>query len=269
MMKHVLTVQDLSCVGRCSLSVAMPTLSAMGIRCSVLPTAVLSTHTAFPNPEVVSLTENLEAFADHWEKQGITFDAISVGYLSEPAQAEAVAAILDRFSAPVVLDPVMGDNGRLYSRITEEHLNAVRGLCEKADVLLPNLTEAAFLTGLPYRENPDEDYLKGLCRGLLALGTKAAVITGIGRPGGQIGFYGTENGGGDFSYRAGFVPRKFHGTGDLFAAVFTGSLVRGESLHASGAKAAEFVRRCVLNTEEVTPHGVEFEKELPWLMGGK
>ena len=265
-MKHVLTIQDLSCVGRCSLSVAMPTLSAMGIRCSMLPTAVLSTHTAFPHPEVVSLTDTLQAFAAHWKSQGIGFDAISLGYLSEPAQAEAVERILDDFRAPVVLDPVMGDNGRLYSRMTPAHLEAVRKLCRRADVLLPNVTEAAFLTGMPYRADPDEDYLRQLCRELLGLGAKAALITGIGWPGGQIGFYGMAQSGSVFSYRAGYVPRKFHDTGDLFAAVFTGSLVKGRTLEEAGALAAEFVRRCVLNTGEVTPHGVEFEKELPWLM---
>ena len=263
-MKHLLSIQDLSCVGRCSLTVALPTISAMGVRCSVLPTAVLSTHTAFPKPEVVSLTGKIEDFASHWAQNGITFDAVSVGYLSDPEQGEAIARLLDRFDAPVILDPVMGDHGKLYSRITPEHLAAVKKLCTGADVLLPNVTEAAFLTGLPYREDMDGAYLSALAEKLLALGAKSVIITGTHYHAGQIGFFGAD-GSGTFSYEAGLVDRKFHGTGDLFAAVLTGGLARGASLRESAKLAAEFVRRCVLSTEISTVHGVEFEKELGWL----
>lgn len=251
-------------MGRCSLTVALPAISAMGVRCSVLPTAVLSTHTAFKNPDVVSLTGKIGSFTDHWQENGITFDAISVGYLSDPEQGAAVAALLEKFDAPVILDPVMGDHGKLYSRITPAHLESVRKLCAKADVLLPNVTEVAFLTGLPYREQTDEAYLSDLAAGLLALGANSAIITGTHYHAGKIGFFGADENG-TFSYEAGLVDRKFHGTGDLFAAVLTGSLVQGKTLQSSAQLAAEFVRRCVLSTENVTPHGVEFEKELPYL----
>ena len=263
-MKHLLSIQDLSCVGRCSLTVALPTISAMGVRCSVLPTAVLSTHTAFPNPDVVSLTERISTFADHWQENNICFDAISVGYLSDPEQGEAVSRLLDRFDAPVILDPVMGDHGKLYSRITAAHLAAVKKLCAKADVLLPNVTEAAFLTGLPYREAMDEAYLKELAEKLLDLGAKSVIITGTHYHAGQIGFIGADRNG-TFSYEAGLVDRKFHGTGDLFAAVLAGALAQEKTLYDSAKLSAEFVRRCVLSTKESTPHGVEFEKELGWL----
>ena len=263
-MKHLLSIQDLSCVGRCSLTVALPTISAMGVRCSVLPTAVLSTHTAFPNPDVVSLTERIGTFADHWQENNICFDAISVGYLSDPEQGEAVSRLLDRFDAPVILDPVMGDHGKLYSRITAAHLAAVKKLCAKADVLLPNVTEAAFLTGLPYREAMDEAYLKELAEKLLDLGAKSVIITGTHYHAGQIGFFGADRNG-TFSYEAGLVDRKFHGTGDLFAAVLAGALAQEKTLYDSAKLSAEFVRRCVLSTKESTPHGVEFEKELGWL----
>lgn len=263
-MKHLLSIQDLSCVGRCSLTVALPTISAMGVRCSVLPTAVLSTHTAFPNPDVVSLTERISTFADHWQENNICFDAISVGYLSDPEQGEAVSRLLDRFDAPVILDPVMGDHGKLYSRITAAHLAAVKKLCAKADVLLPNVTEAAFLTGLPYREAMDAAYLKELAEKLLDLGAKSVIITGTHYHAGQIGFFGADRNG-TFSYEAGLVDRKFHGTGDLFAAVLAGALAQEKTLYDSAKLSAEFVRRCVLSTKESTPHGVEFEKELGWL----
>lgn len=261
-MKHILTVQDLSCVGRCSLAVALPVLSAMGHQCSVLPTAVLSTHTAFPKPEVEDLTDRLAGFARHWQENGITFDAVTVGYLSDPDQAAIVGDIVKDLRAPLVLDPVMGDHGKLYRRITPAHIDAMKHLSAGAEVLLPNLTEAAALTGLPYRDQVDEVYLKELTEGLLALGAKAAVITGVHFHDNAIGYYGRAEKGSAFCYQGTLIPRQFHGTGDLFAAVLSGELLRGAGLEAAARTAAEFVRACVENTEKVTPMGVEFEKQL-------
>ena len=261
-MKHILTIQDLSCVGRCSLTVALPVLSAMGHQCSVLPTAVLSTHTAFQKPEVEDLTGRLLDFARHWQENGITFDTVTVGYLSDPRQAAIVEQIIKNIGAPTVLDPVMGDHGRLYSRITPEHIDAMKRLAARADVILPNLTEAAGLTGQPYREQVDEAYLYDLTQGLLALGAKAAVITGVHLRHGAIGYYGRDNRGESFSYQGPLIPRQFHGTGDLFAAVLSGSQLRGQTLDNAARNAAEFVRICVEHTEKVTPFGVEFEKQL-------
>ena len=259
-MKHILTIQDLSCVGRCSLTVALPVLSAMGLRCSVLPTAVLSTHTAFPGPRVQSLTEQLLPFAKHWKSLGISFDAISVGYLSDPAQAEAVGGLLRLLDAPlVVLDPVLGDHGRLYSRMTQAHLEAVRRLCAQADVLLPNVTEAAFLTGNSYEEqvNDPEKLIKQLQRL-----TPRVVVTGLAAGGDSIGVCGAEKDGPPFVRYAQRIPRQFHGTGDLFAAVLSGSLLQGLSLEKAAARAMEFVRCCVAETAHESPHGVEFERQL-------
>ena len=263
-MKHILTIQDLSCVGRCSLTVALPVLSAMGIRTSCLPTAVLSTHTAFPAPESMSLAEKLVPFAAHWEKQGVDFDAVSVGYLSDPAQAAAVRAILDKFPRPLILDPVMGDSGRLYSRITPAHAEALRTLCTRAEVVLPNVTEAAYLADMDYSATPDEGYLQTLSRKLLAIGCKAVVITGVQWDDDTIGWYFSD-GVTAKAYRSGYIPRRFHGTGDLFSAVFAGSWLRCRDIPAAAEKAAAFVRRCVETTEAVTPFGVEFETQLPYL----
>lgn len=264
-MKRVLSIQDLSCVGRCSLTVTLPVLSAMGVECSALPTAVLSTHTGFPGPKVLSLTEQLQPFADHWEKMGIAFDAVAVGYLSDPAQAQAVLAILERFGKFVIVDPVMGDHGKRYSGITAAHTEAMKALCRKADVLLPNVTEAALLTGLPYRETPDQGYLSELAAGLIALGPQAVLITGVLWKNEEIGFFGIHRETGPFSYAGEYIPKQFHGTGDLFSAAFTGGLMAGKSIPESGSLAAEFVRRCVAGTKAVTPYGVRFEPELPWL----
>ena len=268
-MRSVLSIQDLSCVGRCSLTVAMSVISAMGIRCSVLPTAVLSTHTGFPKPEVVSLTEHLGAFGDHWESVEISFDAVTTGYLAGPDQAEAILPLLQRYRAQgstIIVDPAMADHGKLYSRLGQDHVLAMAKLCREADILLPNVTEAALLTGLPYQSDTDEIYLQNLSTTLVErFGIKAVVITGVTGKDGTIGFFGCNDQKEFFSYFAPAIPRQCHGTGDLYAAVFTGSLLRGKTIYHSGVAAADFVRLCVANTTTVSPHGVEFETQIPQL----
>lgn len=264
-MKRVLSIQDLSCLGKCSLTVALPVLSAMGCSCSVLPTAVLSTHTAFPNPHVRSLTEDILPTAQHWKSVGAEFDAITVGYLSDPRQAEKAAQVLDLFPGTVIVDPAMGDGGKLYSGLCAEQVDAMLALCRRAEYLLPNLTEAALLTGLPYREEADTGYLRSLAQGLLDLGVNAAVITGFTRRDGQTGFFAAHRDGREFSYHARRIGKHFHGTGDLFTAVFTGGLLSGKAVDESAALAARFVERVIAATGEGTPFGIHFEPELPWL----
>jgi len=190
--------------------VALPVLSTMGCACTVLPTAVLSTHTAFPNPHCRSLTEEILPIARHWKSVGAEFDAIAVGYLADPRQAEMVGKVLDAFDSTVVLDPAMGDHGKLYTGQTEDHVAAMAQLCRKADFLLPNLTEAALLTGLPYREDADEGYLRELAAGMLRFGPRAVVITGFTRGDGQTGFFGARRDGSFFSYHAKRIGKHFH-----------------------------------------------------------
>ena len=264
-MKRVLSIQDLSCMGKCSLTVALPVLSAMGCACTVLPTAVLSTHTAFPNPHCHSLTEDILPMARHWKSVGAEFDAIGVGYLADPRQAEMVGKVLDTFESTVVLDPAMGDHGKLYTGQTEDHVAAMQQLCRKADFLLPNLTEAALLTGLPYREAADGAYLRELARGILELGVHTVVITGFTRTDGQTGFFGARKNGEVFSYHARRIGKHFHGTGDLFAAVFAGGLVSGKSDAEAATLAAQFTERVITATQESSPFGIAFEPELGWL----
>lgn len=264
-MKRVLSVQDLSCLGKCSLTVALPVLSAMGCRCSVLPTAVLSTHTGFPGPHVRSLTEDMEPTLRHWRTVGAEFDAISIGYLSDPAQAAAAEQLVDAFKCPVILDPAMGDHGKLYSGITPEHAEAMSQLSRKARLLLPNLTEAALLTGLPYRDTQDAEYLGELSAGLLEMGPEAVIITGASLSPGKTGFYLAARQEEAFSYQVPVIPKSFHGTGDLFSAVVTGGILTGLSLRDAGVLAAGFVEKCISSTREVTPFGVDFEAQLPWL----
>lgn len=261
---QVLSIQDLSCMGKCSLTVALPILSAMGISTSVLPTAVLSTHTGFPAPVVQPMTESLLPFAEHMESVGGSFDSICTGYLSDPRQAEVVCAVLDKFDCLKVIDPVMGDHGKLYSRITPEHVEAMKQLCRRGDYLLPNLTEAAFLTGMPYREACDGQYLIEMAETLCGFGAKGVIITGISWEPGYTGWAGMLSGR-LFSYRARRINRRQHGTGDMFAAVTTGALTLGKPLHVAGTLGAKFVEQTLAVTPASTPFGANFEPILPWL----
>ena len=261
---QVLSIQDLSCMGKCSLTVALPILSAMGHSCSVLPTAVLSTHTGFPSPAVQPMTENLLPFAKHISSVGGSFDAISTGYLSDPQQAEEVCQVLDQFDCLKVIDPAMGDHGKLYSRMTGEHVEAMKHLCRRGNVLLPNLTEAAFLAGMPYRADADGVYLKELAQALCGFGAEGVIITGVHWDEEHTGWAGMQAGR-FFSYQAKRLNRSQHGTGDMFAAVTTGALALGNRLHVAAALAAKFVERTIAATPESTPFGANFESQLPWL----
>ena len=266
-MKRVVSIQDLSCLGKCSLTVALPILSVMGLSAGALPTAVMSTHTAFPEPVCRSLTGELVGIGEHWKKIGAEFDGISVGYLSDPQQARQVAQVLDLFPALTVIDPAMGDHGKLYSGMDRENVQAMAMLCCRGDYLLPNLTEAALLTGIPYREVPDEEYLDRLLSGLMDFGAKGVVITGIDWDTDTTGFVGCYKEGDRFSYRTRRIPRRSHGTGDMFCAVTMGALTLGKSLEQAAILAAEFVERVLLATPQTTPFGACFEEVLPWLAG--
>ncbi len=266
-MKRVLSIQDLSCLGKCSLTVASPILSVLGLSCTVLPTAVLSTHTAFPGPYVKPMTEDLLPIATHWMSVGATFDGISVGYLSDPEQARQVEKVLEEFSALTVIDPAMGDHGKLYRGMTEQNVQAMKTLCARGDYLLPNLTEAALLTDMPYREDGSEEYLRKLLQKLMSFGAQGVVITGITWDENTTGFAGFAREGGMFTYRAPRVPRQSHGTGDMFCAVTTGALVKGATLYDAARQAAGFVEQVILATPEPTPFGANFEPVLPWLLG--
>ncbi len=264
-MKRVLSIQDLSCVGKCSLSVALPVLSAMGCECSALPTAILSTHTAFPDPHRRMLTGDIDAICRHWQSIGVAFDAVSVGYLADPAQAEAIAAVLDSFQTLTIIDPAMGDHGRLYSGITRDHIAAMKMLCAKGHILIPNVTEAAFLTGMPYEETADLAYFQKLADSMLAFGAKAVVLTGVSLEDGKTGLIAAFPNGEPFVYQASRIPRQLHGTGDLFCAVLTGALMAGRDIPGAATLAARFVEKVIAATPEASPFGAAFEPQLPWL----
>ena len=161
-MKRVLTIQDISCLGKCSVTVALPILSAMGIETVILPTAVLSTHTMFKNFTVKDLTDQLIPITDHWKAEGVTFDAIYTGYLGSAEEISIARRIFDEFKGPdtkVIIDPVMADNGKMYPAFDEAYASLNAGLCGSADIIVPNITEACFMTGREYKEEYDEAYL--------------------------------------------------------------------------------------------------------------
>ena len=192
------------------------------------------------------------------------FDGILVGYLSDPQQAEGVLELISAFDCPVILDPVMGDHGKCYSGITRDHTDALRDLSGLARVLLPNVTEAALLTGLPYQETADPAYFRQLLAGLETFGAKHVILTGVSLEEGKLGCFG-KDAQGEFFCQNEKVQRSCHGTGDLFAAVVAGAMTRGKQCRDAATLAAEFTRLVVENTPQPTPFGTEFEKCLPFL----
>lgn len=270
--KRILTVQDISCVGQCSLTVALPILSACGIETAILPSAVLSTHTAgFTGFTVRDLSGDMPAIAAHWQKEGIAFDCIYTGYLGSGEQVDYVLELFDKNLFPGgsrVVDPAMGDNGKLYPAFDTAYVGEMKRLVAHADVVLPNITEAAFLTGMEYREQLDEDYVLALCKALCALGAGSVVLTGVGYEQGKTGVVVYEQGKMQY-YCHQRVPKGSHGTGDIYASAFVGAWLRGKDKLAAATIAADYTLECILATQDDPDHwyGVKFEPELPKLMG--
>lgn len=265
-MKRMITMQDLSCLGKCSLTVIHPVISAMGVECAVLPTALLSTHTAFPGPAVTDLSGSIRPILDHWARIGAEFDGILTGYLANEAQAAQALELMERFGehAMIVSDPAMGDHGRLYSGIGPEMVKAHTDICARADLILPNLTEGAMMAGMAYRDAADEGYCREIAAELLKTGAKSVMLTGFAPGEDQVGFFWAD-GREEFAHAAPRLPRSCHGTGDLFAAVTMGGLMRGLSAPEAGRLAAEFIRRAIAATGADSRWGVAFEEELGWL----
>lgn len=266
--KRVLTIQDISCVGQCSLTVALPILSAAGHETCILPSAVLSTHTAgFSGYTVRDLTADLPRIAAHWQKEGICFDAIYTGYLGSTEQINDVKDIIRSCAADgcvTVVDPAMADNGMLYPAFDMAYVEQMKSLAFSAQIILPNITEACLLTGYPYRETYDEAYVEGLLRSLRAAGAKTVVLTGVSYNEQTTGVVVME--GETVSY----YPHKryakgCHGTGDVYASAFVGALLRGKSSFQAARIAADYTLRCIEVTKPDPGHwyGVKFELALP------
>lgn len=262
--KRILTIQDISCVGQCSMTVALPILSACGHETCILPTALLSTHTGgFGKPAVVHFEDALEPLWRHWQENEITFDAILVGYLGSVEAVRGADRIMDVLLAPggiSIVDPAMADHGRRYSGLMEEYAREMEALCRRADIILPNVTEAAMFSGLPYREEPDEAYIASLLDGL---NHPCVILTGVGYRAGETGVV-VQEGNGRHHYVHPRIGKSYHGTGDMFAACFTGALMQRKSKFDAVKIAADFVCRAIENTEKNPAHwyGVKFEPVL-------
>ncbi len=271
-MKRIASIQDISCLGRCSLTVALPVISAMGVECAIVPTAVLSAHTAFPGFVSRDLSDQLPAIAAHWRAQKVHFDALYTGYIASAPQVQQVLDFFDAVKSEdtlLIADPAMADHGRLYSGFGADFPAAMARVVARADVALPNLTEACLLTDTPCREEVDEPFARELLQKVASLGAKSVVLTGVSFDGGMLGAMGYDSITGEYFSCAGErKPGSFHGTGDIFSATVTGGLMRGMTLRQSAALAVEFVLACIDATAhdpQAGWYGVEFEKALPFL----
>ena len=265
---RILTIQDISCVGQCSMTVALPILSACGQETCILPTALLSTHTGgFGKPVVSQLADTMADTWHHWQEQGITFDAIYVGYLGSVEAVRQAGEIMDRLLAPggmTFVDPAMADHGKLYSGFDQEYAQAMMDLCRKASVILPNITEAAMLSGLPWKENLTEDYVNRLISGI---SHPCVILTGVGYSPEETGIL-VRDGDRLEHYRHRRFPKNYHGTGDIFASCCIGAILSGKPLFEAVKIAGDMVCLCIENTEKNPAHwyGVKFETMLPALI---
>ena len=272
---RIAAIHDLSCFGRCSLTIALPVLSAMGCQCCPLPTALLSAHTGFPGNTFLDLTAEMGRIADHWTAMDLQFDAIYSGFLGSADQVDTVARFFDTFKksdTAVIVDPVMGDHGTAYRTCTPELCRGMRVLAENSDVITPNLTEAALLLDRPYEEIRQSDAYE-VVRRLSLGGRRSVVLTGYSSESGQTGALCFDRDSGESkAVQTPREPQDFSGTGDLFASVLAGGVARGVPLFQAAQAAADFVRDCIARTlaEGLTEQdGVDFEPLLGQLTNSK
>lgn len=272
---RIAAIHDLSCFGRCSLTIALPVLSAMGCQCCPLPTALLSAHTGFPGNTFLDLTTEMGRIADHWTAMDLQFGAIYSGFLGSADQVDTVARFFNTFKksdTAVIVDPVMGDHGTAYRTCTPELCRGMRVLAENADVITPNLTEAALLLDHPYEEIQRTDAYE-VVRRLSVGGRRSVVLTGYPSESGQTGALCFDRDSGESkAVQTPREPQDFSGTGDLFASVLAGGVARGVPLFQAAQAAADFVRDCIARTlaEGLTEQdGVDFEPLLGQLTSSK
>ena len=272
---RIAAIHDLSCFGRCSLTIALPVLSAMGCQCCPLPTALLSAHTGFPGNTFLDLTTEMGRIADHWTAMDLQFGAIYSGFLGSADQVDTVARFFNTFKksdTAVIVDPVMGDHGTAYRTCTPELCRGMRVLAENADVITPNLTEAALLLDHPYEEIQRTDAYE-VVRRLSVGGRRSVVLTGYSSESGQTGALCFDRDSGESkAVQTPREPQDFSGTGDLFASVLAGGVAKGVPLFQAAQAAADFVRDCIARTlaEGLTEQdGVDFEPLLGQLTSSK
>lgn len=268
--KRVITIQDISCVGRCSLTVALPILSAAGIETSIIPTAILSTHTGgFTGYTFRDLTEDVQPIVNHWKSLGLETDAVYTGYLGSHEQIDLMKEVFDRFRTDdnlIMVDPAMADQGQLYPAFDEEFARYMATLCAKADIIVPNLTEAAYLLDAPYNEVPTKPELEQMLRDLADLGPSKVVLTGISLEDGKLGAAAYDRQTGEVFYAfADRIEGYYHGTGDIYSSSLLGALMNGKHLDQAIRIAVDYTVGCIRRTFEADTdrkYGVDFEHEL-------
>ncbi len=274
-LQRVAAIHDISGFGKCSMTVVLPILSAAGIEVVCMPTAVLSTHTGgFEGFTYRDLTEDLPAITEHWKSLELHFSSIYSGFLGSPEQVDIVSNFMDTFNSDntlVYVDPVMADEGELYSVFDDHMVDKMRELCEKADLLLPNITEACFLLKQPYQHGPyTRDYIEKLVRGLSDMGPKKVVLTGVYFDNEKLGAACYDRAEDKVEYAfSEKVPGQFHGTGDIFGSFCLAALLNGKSLLDSTQFAVDLTTECILRTvarETNRREGVDFEGVLPEMM---
>lgn len=271
-----MAIHDISCFGRCSLTVALPIISSSGVETTVLPTAVLSTHTGgFTGFTYRDLTQDILPIVDHWRSLELAFDAVYTGFLGSFEQVDIVSEIFDMLKKQnvlVVVDPVMADYGKLYSIFPSDFPAGMRKLCRKADLIVPNLTEAALLLDEPYHDAPHtRDEIDRILRSLSALGPGKVVVTGVSYDGIHLGSASYDAVTGEFSYTGERqIEPMYHGTGDVFASALVAALLGGRTLAQANAIAVRFTVASIARTKESgadNRFGVNFEAGLASLAG--
>ena len=275
-MKRIATIQDISCFGKCSITVSLPLISAMGVECAIVPTTVLSTHTAgFTGYTVCDISDQLLPIAEHWRRENISLDTLYTGYLANYEQIELTKRFIELTrgeNTMIFVDPAMADNGKLYPGFPADFPNAMLELVRIADVVCPNITEACLLLSKEYKNEGeyDEEYIKDLVDGFVALGIKKVVITGVKYGDGCHGAMSYDANAGEYRYLFGEnMNCYFHGTGDIFSSVLCGALTKGEDVYSATQKAVDFTIACIAHTlpdRENHPYGVKFEECLHLLI---
>lgn len=270
--KKVVSIQSLACHGKCSLTETLPILSAAGFAVSVVPTKVLSTHTGgFGAPATAELTPFIKETLKHWQDNGIKFDGVHCGYCADTEQLQILKDNIGNLCCQegvIIVDPVMGDNGKFFSGIGKEFVGQMLSLCKKADIIVPNITEACFLCKRDYEENLDQNEIRELLFKLYEITGAKVVITGVSFNSETIGAAICEDENITFIYSKRY-PENFHGTGDIFASVLMAQVLKGNGLKTAAKTAADFVSRCIERTaskESFRREGVVFEELLSDLM---
>lgn len=262
MSKKIVTIQDLSCFGQCSLTVALPVISALGVEAAVLPTSLLSNHTMFSAWTKCDLDAEVESIFDMWQKQNINYDGLVTGYIGNSNLVNIIIKnIKNLTSGVVIIDPAMADNGKLYPGFDDDYVNSISNLCKEADIILPNLSEACLLLGKEYKTFTEKE-----CQQIvLELANKYncnVVLKGVTKCK-KLGVMVLENGEIKTYYHK-KMERSYHGTGDIYASVFAGMLINGYDTLTSASVAADFVVKCIEDTIQDESHfyGVHFEKNM-------